>query len=403
MQDQESGSLERRDSAADPVRLVGVEFSSNLKDYVPIEPAIDPASNASLSNQIRAPRRFYPQLDGLRAVAVFFVLLNHMGDLNLPAPLAYMSSLGWIGVDAFFVLSGFLITTILLTCRPEPRAFGLFVLRRTLRTWPLYFAVLLAAFATIRLDVAGTQINWLQHVFFLQNYSAQFVARSLGPTWSLCIEEHFYIVWPLFVFLLPRRVLVWVLPSIFVALPALRFWGLHHAFTYKQLYTETQFHLDGLTAGSFVALLVCWYSIRPRTILWTGYACLIAGIGTSLLGFWRSWNVLGGQNVVFGFTSLAVTFAGLLLFLLVGEKSVLGRIFSLGPVRYIGKISYGIYLLHDGIISLLGRLVKHGFWGAIAESWIFAIPLRIGITICIAALSYRFFESPILRIKDRLR
>jgi peptidoglycan/LPS O-acetylase OafA/YrhL len=109
---------------------------------------------------------------------------------------------------------------------------------------------------------------------------------------------------------------------------------------------------------------------------------------------------MGGQNVVFGFTSLAITFAGLLLILLVGETSVLGRIFSFGPVRYIGKISYGIYLLHDGIISFLGRLIHHRILGAFAESWIFAIPLRIGITVCVAALSWKFFEGPILRYKD---
>jgi peptidoglycan/LPS O-acetylase OafA/YrhL len=348
-------------------------------------------------------RHFYPQLDGLRAAAVLLVLMNHMTDLHLPAPLGYLATLGWIGVDAFFVLSGFLITTILLSYAPGIRAFGVFVLRRTMRTWPLYFAVLLAAYLTIRHDFAGSQINWLHYVFFLQNFAPEFIARSVGPTWSLCIEEHFYLVWPFLIFLLPRRILIWLLPVIFCALPFVRLWGLHHAFTYKQLYTETQFHLDSLTAGSFVALLGTCYSIRRRNYLWAAYACLIFGIGTAFAGYESGWDATVGHNIVFGFTSLAVAFAGLLVFLLHAESSVLVKILSFSPVRYIGRISYGIYLLHAGLFSLLGRLSDHRLLGPFADSWVFAIPMRISITLAVAALSYKFFESPILRMKDRLR
>jgi peptidoglycan/LPS O-acetylase OafA/YrhL len=240
-------------------------------------------------------------------------------------------------------------------------------------------------------------------VFFLQNFNPDFPVRTLTPTWSLCIEEHFYVVWPILIFLLPRRALPWTLSAVFVTLPLVRFWGLHHVFTYKQLYTETQFHLDGLVAGSLVALLVAHRAIRQRTMLWAAYGCLIVGVATTLLGFWGNWNSPGRDNVVFGFTSLAITFAGLLLFLLHGESSVLGRVFSLGPIRYIGRISYGIYLLQDGVFTLLARLAQHPWLAPLAKSWIFAIPLRIGLIVCVAAISYRFFESPILRIKDRLR
>jgi peptidoglycan/LPS O-acetylase OafA/YrhL len=359
--------------------------------------------NASALNQSRTPRHFYPQLDGLRAVSVFLVLMTHMQDLSLPAALAWISLFGWVGVDAFFVLSGFLITSILLTYKPGPRAFGVFVLRRTLRTWPLYFAVLLLAFLTIRHNPAGMKIDWVSHVFFLQNYAPEFIARSLGPTWSLCVEEHFYIVWPFLIFLFPRRVLLWAMPAIFVALPFIRLWGLHHAFTYKQLYSETQFHLDGLTAGSLVAIMVTRYSLCSRAIIWAAYTCMVIGIGTSVAGYWHGWIATEGNNIVFGFTSLAVTFAGLLMFLLTKESSVLARTFSFGPVRYIGRISYGIYLLHAGLFSFLAQHVQHRLPGALAESWVIAIPLRIGVTVCVAALSYRFFESPILRVKDRLR
>jgi len=106
---------------------------------------------------------------------------------------------------------------------------------------------------------------------------------------------------------------------------------------------------------------------------------------------------------VFGFTSLAAGFAGLLLLLLHGQPTIVVKFLSLRPLRYIGRISYGIYLLHDGCISFLNRLPLHRFLDTMADSWIFAIPLRVVFTICIAAFSYRFFGSPILRFKDRLR
>ena len=355
------------------------------------------------SSKDRSVRRFYPQLDGLRAVAISLVLITHCEDLKLPAALAYLASMGWIGVDAFFVLSGFLITGILLRSEPGLRAFGRFALRRTLRTWPLYFSVLFVAYLALRLHGSGEQVDWLQHVFFLQNYSPEFFARSLTPTWSLCVEEHFYLLWPFLIFFRPRRALPWTLSVLFFALPGVRYWGLHHAFTYKQLYTETQFHLDGLVAGSIVAVLISRYAIPLGVMIRIAYVCLILGFGTAFLGFWRNWGESKGQNVLFGFTSLAVAFAGLLLLLLLRETSLLGKVFSLGWMRYIGRISYGIYILNDGVIAILSRAPLHRIVGPVGDSWYFVSAMRIGLSICVAALSYRFFESPILRFKDRLR
>lgn len=376
---------------------------SQLKIPAPkAEKSLDVPSTAEAGRKAEA-RRFYPQLDGLRALAILLVLMNHMDDLKLPAALAYIRNLGWIGVDAFFVLSGFLITKILLGTRPAAGAFGLFVLRRTLRTWPLYFAVLAVSFLVLRHDPSGMATNWLQHLVFLQNYTPWFGARTLGPTWSLCIEEHFYFVWPFVVFLLPRRFLLWFLSAIFVMLPVIRFWGMHQAFTYKQLYTETQFHLDGLVAGSLVALALSQFAVRRQLVALIGSSCLVAGLGAAALGFGFGWGVMYGRNVVFGFTSLAIGFAGLLLLLLEGNLSILVKLFSLRPLRYLGRISYGVYLLQDGMISLLNRVPWHRALGEFGTSWIFIMVLRIAAAIGAAAISYRFFESPILRFKDRLR
>jgi len=369
---------------------------------MPTTPIVeDPAS--ARPKKAEATARFYPQLDGMRAIAVLLVLLYHTEYVERPSSLAYLSSLGWIGVDAFFVLSGFLITKVLLGTQPGPRGLGLFVLRRILRTWPLYFVVLLMAFLTVPRYGQGEQIRWPYYFVFLQNFFAPFTARSLSATWSLCVEEHFYLLWPFLIFLTPRRFLAWALPLTFLVLPFVRLWGLNHAFTSEQLYTETQFHLDGLVAGSMVALVFTRSKQCPRALLIGGYACLVLGAATALLGFRHGWNVIAGQNDVFGFTSLAIGFAGLLLFLLHSESSILAKALSLSPIRYIGRISYGIYLLHEGLYALLGRITLHGSLGAVWRAWTFAIPLHIGLAVCAAALSYRFFESPILRVKDRLR
>jgi peptidoglycan/LPS O-acetylase OafA/YrhL len=353
----------------------------------------------------RPERRFYPQLDGLRAIAVLYVLLYHMSDLDMPTPIASVLGIhiGWIGVDAFFVLSGFLITRILVNTRPTPRSFGLFVLRRVLRTWPLYFVVLCLAYIMLRHDPSGHQINWLQHFFFVQNFTPTFVARSLGPTWSLCIEEHFYLVWPFVIFFVPRRALVPVLACVLIALPCLRWWGLQNGVPYKQLYTETQFHLDGMIAGGLVALLVSVYAISSRRLICIGYICLTAGALLSAIGFWHGTEVLFGNNVVFGFTTLAVGFSGLLILLIQSNSSPLVRAFSLRPLQYIGRISYGIYLLHDGVIATLLHMRKSPFIQHVLSSWQIAIPFRICLAIAVASVSYHFFEGPILRVKDRLR
>jgi peptidoglycan/LPS O-acetylase OafA/YrhL len=355
--------------------------------------------------RVQAPTRYYPQLDGLRAMAVLLVLLSHMESPVLPGFLQRLFAVGWIGVDAFFVLSGFLITKILLNCKPSVSGFGLFVFRRILRTWPLYFVLLGLAFLAFRHTSSGARISWVRHIFFLQNYTP-LVARTLGATWSLCVEEQFYFTWPFLVFLLPRRALLPGLAVLFACLPLLRFWGWHHGLTW-QLYLETQFHLDGLLAGSCVALLLPRRTGWTLASKWIAIVLLVLGVFISIVGFWHDGSSYGvmhnGHNVVFGFTSLAVTFAALVWLLLHEDLPILVRLFSLSPVRYIGRISYGIYLLHYGLIEMLDKVPLHNILGAWTDSQMFLIPLRIGFVIAVAGISYRFFESPILRWKERFK
>jgi peptidoglycan/LPS O-acetylase OafA/YrhL len=355
--------------------------------------------------RVQAPTRFYPQLDGLRALAVVLVLLCHFDGGNVPHVLARIFIRGWIGVDAFFVLSGFLITKILLNCRPGPRGFGFFVLRRVLRTWPLYFVLLILSYLYFRHSGAAANIPWLRYLFFLQNYGGG-QASTLAPTWSLCVEEHFYFVWPFLVFLLPRRALLPALILGFISFPLLRFWGWDHGYA-DQLYTQTQFHLDGLVAGSVVALLLPLHAKHPQACRRAAAVLFGLGAAATVAGLWRDGEVAEmvrtGHDIVFAFTSLAAMFAGLLWILIHEESSLLVRLFSLWPLRYIGRISYGIYILHFAVAQTLALMPLHRILGSLADSWLFMMPLRIGAVIVVAAVSYEFFESPILRLKERLK
>lgn len=359
-----------------------------------------PAVAAKESGRQEKPRRFYPQLDGLRGVAVVWVMLYHTTALSLPESVRRVCALGWMGVDVFFVLSGFLISSILLETRPGARGLGLFIARRTLRTWPLYFLLLGGVFVTLGHAAAGGSVHWWRYLVFLQNYQASFWPQSLGPTWSLCVEEHFYLLWPLVIFLVPRRRLLWVTATIFCSLPVWRGLALWCGVSGISIYTETQFHLDGLVAGTLVALWLGRGEARPRH--WMAGVCVATGAAASVMGFWRGTSVIEGHNSVMGFTFLAVGFAGLLLFLLQQQESWCARLLRLRPVAYVGRISYGIYLLHMGLMifcerwPLLAALSRAaGVWGALL--------LRMALAIAVASLSYRFFELPILRLKDRLR
>ena len=145
-----------------------------------------------------------PALDGLRGIAILLVLAFHTELLPTLKPLARD---GWAGVDLFFVLSGFLITRILLKSRNSPRYFTNFYARRILRIWPVYFGILLFVFASERYRLLGDSATswwWISLATFTQNfyigaYGWNALPDWLGPTWSLGIEEQFYLIWPLLV------------------------------------------------------------------------------------------------------------------------------------------------------------------------------------------------------------
>jgi peptidoglycan/LPS O-acetylase OafA/YrhL len=350
--------------------------------------------------------RYIPQFDGLRGLAILLVLIGHSGFLEA-VPHAGMLEYTRFGVDLFFVLSGFLITGILLDSKESPHYFRNFYARRVLRIWPLYYLVLFLAFVVaplLRPAMRPTaSSDWAAFVFYVQNIV--FAHRdtypfALGATWSLAVEEQFYLTWPLLVFLLRKRTLAIVsaslpLVSLFVRL-AFHFHGAPLGF----VHFFTLSRLDAIALGSLAAM---WLRAPSCTLAgWRTRAYHFLGIGVA--GTLLARVLMHRNSSVVGYTFLAIAFTGLLGISLASDarSTQLGRALSARWLRYIGKISYGIYLLHYPIFILWARLIdSFGFRQPhqVAGN-LLAFAGQILLATAAASISWRFFEEPILRLKE---
>jgi peptidoglycan/LPS O-acetylase OafA/YrhL len=345
-----------------------------------------------------------PALDGLRGLAVAGVLLFHGGHL----------SGGFLGVDAFFVLSGFLITSLLLVETRDRGGIALraFWARRARRLLPALAGVLAAValyalvlakpdeLATIRGDALATIgyfANW-RAIFTSRDYWALFRSPSpLEHTWSLAIEEQFYLVWPLLVAILvrgrpgrdaARRVLV---TSIALALASLA-WMLVIFDPAKpsRVYFGTDTRIASILVG---AALAAWLSLRGPARTRLACAGLQAG-GLTCLGFVvLGWARLSGSSDILYRGGLFVTAAATAVVIAAAvhpQSGGVGRLLSFRPLCTLGLVSYGAYLWHWPIYIVLDESRVHlGGWPLLA--------VRIGATLAVAAASYRVVERPIRR------
>ncbi|QHN04067.1 acyltransferase [Granulicella sp. WH15] len=345
-----------------------------------------------LKNDLRlraaTTRPYFPELDGVRAIAALMVMVFHFGQDWYSSKLLVF---GQTGVDLFFVLSGFLITTILLRSRQgDWHEIRNFYIRRTLRIFPLYYGYLLGV------CLLGGTVS-LCYWGYLQNLAAAFggplhLAAPSGPAhfWSLGVEEQFYLVWPFLILFWPRRWLAHAMWGMVVFSILLRVALIGSS---VDTFRFTLTRLDGLGAGGLLA----YYYFRG--VLGRFKPLLMALAPLALLSLVVEKMASHGTGVawveVMKYTSATVLYVALIGLLVTTEDSWMHRILRTKPMRGIGGVSYGMYVYHPAIFMALP-----GYLGG--------LPILAKAAICFAVVylvalaSFYGFERPFVGLKARL-
>jgi peptidoglycan/LPS O-acetylase OafA/YrhL len=361
------------------------------------------ASEAVLAQKTtkHLPAARVPALDGVRGLAISLVLWCHAMPREFPnhPRLAWIVKLGrfsWSGVDLFFVLSGFLIGGILLDAATSPAYFKTFYIRRAYRILPPYALLLAIALLVER------SFGWLPpYLFFLQNFwmaKGSFGIPLLAVTWSLAVEEQFYLSLPLLIRYTPRRVLGAVLGLVVLCAPLLRSLAVH-SFAGGTLaaYVLMPCRADALCSGVLIALAYrtpsLWTKVLKRRNYFYVALALVFAVGLYImLGDFHDIPVDSfGQ----GYSLIAALYSLLLLSTLLSPT--LSRCFSWSPLRFMGVIAYGLYLFHSGFIDVFRWLAAKLFVSNISLAESVASLVSVVVCVGLAALSWQYFEKPLLR------
>ena len=339
-------------------------------------------------------------LDGLRALAVTAVVWHHTHPGFAGFPLTVK---GFLGVDVFFVLSGFLITTLLLDEQAHSGRISLrhFYLRRSLRIFPLYYAVLAALalyFATIAPDTSSQKSRFLAELPYHATYMSNwFETNSLmAITWSLSAEEQFYLLWPPLLAWLGRHAL-WPLAVLLGVNQAVNFGALDGWLAAIGLPYATHSILQStftpILLGVLLAFALQDAAARRALEQVTRWPVLLAVLGVAIAA--TSVEDMRGVPRLAFHLATATLLAGILL----RPSMTLVRWLEWRPLVFVGTVSYGVYLLHKIVLDVASRgLARVG----LESPGLLFVSCLIG-TIGLAALSYRYFERPLLRLKDRFR
>jgi peptidoglycan/LPS O-acetylase OafA/YrhL len=367
-------------------------------------------------------------LDGVRGLAIVGVVVCHVNWAfggpftvgRVGGPLAALFGWGWVGVDLFFVLSGFLITGILFDAKGCDGYFRNFYARRALRIMPLYFGFLLFVLCMNR--VRPADLPWISGdalvslASYTYNFRVALTGRSLGGLhhfWSLAIEEHFYLLWPLAVGALGRRALMRFCLAVAAASFLLRVIVVLSGARPISAFFLTPCRLDGLLAGSWVAL--AWRDPADRARLRrsaaryvTGSGCLLLGIALGQRHFIPEVDlrrvpgaaVDGTLVITVGIAALAVFFAGLVVLAVdAPEGGRLRRVLESQGLRALGRYSYGIYVLHTLVLLATVRALSRLPHVPAVVAKPFAVAWVLALSLAVAWLSYHLYEKHFLRLK----
>jgi peptidoglycan/LPS O-acetylase OafA/YrhL len=365
-----------------------------------------------------AQRIHFQHLDVLRFVAAYAIVVFHMyygwqanwghpaimedppGQLGGPG--RYVESIIhdlMIGVDLFFLISGFLITYLLLEERRLHGriAIGRFYGRRALRIWPLYFLVVATGPLLTALFNEPGPATYLPHLVFLGNFELianGFSSASLNHLWSICIEEHFYLICPLIVATVPRRHLV----AVFLGIMALSILYRWHAFGgegyWMRLYLHTFSRMDVLALGCIGGVLHHQGRLRFRGHWSLRWAAAMAFVGLLASGVYVAWDSpLEAMLKKYLYILPLAYLIGDLMF----NANLRWRPPSRGPLPYLGRASYGIYMYNPLVIAVFVKLfLAHG----ITSGWLFIAGVHLAL-LAVVVISFEALEKPVLRFKER--
>ena len=375
------------------------------------------------------PAGGWPALDGVRGVAILAVIVVHyLGtycEFHPDSSFFFnLARAGWMGVDLFFALSGFLITGILLDTRHRPHYFRNFYARRTLRIFPIYYLCLALTFGLGAL-VPALQTEGFREISEVQGWLWLYASNvkvslnqqwqtfglfgggwvEMSHLWSLAIEEQFYLVWPAVVLGTPRRHLLRVTLGAFAAALLLRLFFVHQG-NLIAAYVLMPCRMDALAAGACVAIAARSDGGTERVLRWARPLALASSAAIGALWIWRGelWHrdpVIAGV----GFSVIAVLSGCVVVFgVTLPERHPLVRFLCVRPLRSIGRVSYAMYLIHFALLKILFlRITPTDRLAAVLGSEPAVLLLRFGIvlvvTYVLARLSWSFYEQRFLALK----
>ncbi len=329
-------------------------------------------------------------------MAVLLVIIHHTFGLS-DYPLNRIWYFGWVGVDIFFVLSGFLITGILLDTRLKPNYYRNFIGRRTLRIFPLYYLVLALFFILIPKTEEFRYLIDHQEYFWTYTQNLLFAFQGWPPNstlnhfWSLAIEEQFYLIWPFLVLWVPTK-----------HIPKIILTGISISVTIRFVYPEMPFaytftaaRFDTLLIGALLAFGIRHHQLLLKKIAVPGLLLSIAGL---LMVVVISRSVSMGNPLIIKFGYLFIALSSGAVLILVFEQGIIGKylrgILEQRWLLFLGKYSYGIYVYHWIIYNLYYQEILQ----LVTHDWL-ALPIYLAVTLIISYGSYHLWEARFLSLK----
>jgi peptidoglycan/LPS O-acetylase OafA/YrhL len=369
----------------------------------------------------------YPVLDGLRGLAALGVVLVHYSAgaawrLPVVATAERLLDFSSFCLDVFFILSGFLIGGILIRTRNSPDYYKTFYRRRFYRILPLYYSWIAIFFVfyfvaqgwgiTPPKDLSG-ELYLASFALLFQNFFVSIIESTFiaAPSWSLAVEEHFYLLAPICVRRLTPRRLVQVLLGLIILAPIFRgvlFEFVAHREKWAEIASRiwTPCRADALAIGVLLAMI--WRSPEIRD--WVdkhAFLCAwggVAGFGSAILLYSMAeanFSYCSFLSVAFGQSGVELASLSLVAYLLWRPRTGIGKLFTSKPLLELGKISYCLYLIHWGVLWMIYRFILHTHFGDHLRLDVVVAPIALAISIGAAELSWKYFESPLIQRSHR--